>query len=100
MGMAAILFNGAEPFKHIVNTLSTEGTMWNLVKIAQAISEQTFKNYKILYMYIVQGQGQIYCKFQSLVFNTFWENDFWTFYPYKYMGVQIWHCCKNIKGQL
>ena len=25
MGMAAILFNGAEPFKQIVNTLSTEG---------------------------------------------------------------------------
>ena len=24
MGMAAILFNGAEPFEQIVNTLSTE----------------------------------------------------------------------------
>ena len=37
MGMAAILFNGAEPFKQILNTLSTEGPMWNLVKIAQAV---------------------------------------------------------------
>ena len=27
MGMAAILFNGAEPFNQIVNILSTEGPM-------------------------------------------------------------------------
>ena len=38
MGMAAaILFNVAEPFKQIVNTLSTESPMWNLVKIAQVV---------------------------------------------------------------
>ena len=36
MGMAAILFNGAEPFEYIINTLLTEGPFWNLVKIAQA----------------------------------------------------------------
>ena len=53
MDMAAILFNGTELFKQNWNTLSTEGPMWNLVKIAQAVSEKkTFKNYTILYMYI------------------------------------------------
>ena len=59
MGMAAILFNGLEPFEQIFSTLSTEGPLWNLVKIAHLVSEKTFKNYKILYMYIAQGQGQI-----------------------------------------
>ena len=60
MGMAAILFNGAEPFDQIVNTLSTEGPMRNLVKIAQALLEKkTLKNFTILYMYIAQEQGQI-----------------------------------------
>ena len=33
MGMTAILFNDAEPFKQSVNTPSIEGPMWNLVKI-------------------------------------------------------------------
>ena len=33
MGMAAILFDGAEPFEQIGNILLTEGSMWNLVKI-------------------------------------------------------------------
>ena len=33
--------------------------MWNLVKIAQAVSEKKFKHYTILYIYIAQGQGQI-----------------------------------------
>ena len=37
MGMVAILFDGAEPFEQIGNTLLTEGPLWNLVKIAQAI---------------------------------------------------------------
>ena len=52
MSIMAILFNGTEPFNQIVNNLSTE----NLVKINQAVSEKLFKNYKILYMYIAQGQ--------------------------------------------
>ena len=44
MGMTTNLFNGVEPFKQIVNTLLTEGSMWNLLKIAQSISEKkTFK---------------------------------------------------------
>ena len=41
--MAVILFNGAESFKQIVNTILTESRMGNLVKIAQAVSEK-FKN--------------------------------------------------------
>ena len=32
MGMAAILFNDAEPFEQSVNIPSTEGPLWNLVK--------------------------------------------------------------------
>ena len=33
--------------------------MWNLVKIGQAVSEKkTFKDYKILYMYIAKGKGR------------------------------------------
>ena len=43
--MAAIMFNGTKPFDQTVNTLLTEGPMWNLVKIAQTVSEQKiFKN--------------------------------------------------------
>ena len=55
MDMEAILFYGAEPFEQIVNTPSTEGPMWNLVKIGLAISEKkTSKDYTVLYMYIAQ----------------------------------------------
>ena len=42
--MAANL-NGAEPIEQIINTLLTEGPMWNLSK-----------HYTILYMYIAQTQ--------------------------------------------
>ena len=59
MGMAANLFSGEESFEQIVNILSTEGPMWNLVKTVQAVSEKTFKDFTILYMYRSQGQGQI-----------------------------------------
>ena len=60
MSMAAVLFSDAEPFEQIVNTPSIKGMMWNLVKISQAISEKKrFIDYEILYMYVVQGQGQI-----------------------------------------
>ena len=50
MGMAAILFNGAEPFKQITYTLSKEGPMWNLVKNAQVVSEK--KTFKKLHNFI------------------------------------------------
>ena len=57
---AGLLFNDAELFEQIDYIPSTEGLMWNLVKIGQAVSEKkTFKDYKILYMYITQVQGQI-----------------------------------------
>ena len=46
MSMAAILFNGAKLFEQIVNILSTEGSMWNLMKTVQAVSEKkTFKEF-------------------------------------------------------
>ena len=45
MGMVAILFNGAEPIEQFFNIFLTENPMWNLVKIAQAVSKKkTFKN--------------------------------------------------------
>ena len=59
MGTVAILFNGEEPFKQNVNFPLTEGPMRNLVEIGQAVSEKTFKDYTMLYMYIVQGKRQI-----------------------------------------
>ena len=52
MGMAAILFNDAEPFEQIDGTPSTEGPVWNLMKIGRAVSEKkTFTDYQILYIY-------------------------------------------------
>ena len=58
--MVTILFNDAEQFEQFDNTPLTEGPMWNLVKIGQALSEnKIFKDYKILNMYIAKGQGQI-----------------------------------------
>ena len=56
MDMAAIFYDGVEPFEQIGNILLTEGPMWNLVKIAQAVSERkTFKNYTILYICLCWG---------------------------------------------
>ena len=55
IGRAAILFGGGEPFEQIVNIPSTEGPIWNLVKIGHAVSEKTFKDFMILYLYIAQG---------------------------------------------
>ena len=40
MGMAAILFSAAEPFKQTVNISSTEGPMWNLVITVMRILER------------------------------------------------------------
>ena len=66
MGMATILFNGTEPFeKKNITILSIEGLMSNLVKIVQAASEQTFKDFTILYIYIANEQGQITPKGQN-----------------------------------
>ena len=57
--MAGIFFNDSELFEQTDNMPSTKGLMWNLVKIGQTVSEKMFKDYKILYMYIAQGQVQI-----------------------------------------
>ena len=57
--MAAILFYSTESFEQTDNTPSSDGPMWNLVKIGQAVSEKkTFNYYAILYMYIDQEQIQ------------------------------------------
>ena len=37
MDMAAILFDGPQPFELTGNTLLIEDPMWNFVKIAQAV---------------------------------------------------------------
>ena len=55
MGIAAILFNGVELFEQIVNILSTDDPMWNLVKIAHEILDKKalkITMYTISYMYI------------------------------------------------
>ena len=39
MGIAAILFNNAEPFEIDITT-STEDPMWNLVRTGQAVSRK------------------------------------------------------------
>ena len=69
MGMAVVLLNGADPFEQLLNILSTEGPMRNLVIISQTVSEKTFKNYTILYMYIAQGQEQITSRGQNFDCN-------------------------------
>ena len=68
MGIAAILFNDAEPFEQSVNIPSTEGPMWNLVKIGQVVLEKkTHTGFKVLYLYIAQGQGQITTRGKTLI---------------------------------
>ena len=59
MDMTAILFNSVELFEQIGNTLSTESSMWNLVKSAQVVSEKK----------TAQGQGQITLRGQNLDYN-------------------------------
>ena len=68
MRMAVILFSDAEPFEQSVNIPSTEGPMWNLVKIGQVVSEKkTFTDFKVLYLYVAQWQGQITPRGQILI---------------------------------
>ena len=56
-----------EPFGQIDTTPSTEGPMWNLMKIGQAVSEKKVKDYKILYMYRAQRQEQLIPGNKSLI---------------------------------
>ena len=59
MGMAAILFNDAEPVEQSVNIPSTEGPMCNLVKISQVVLvKKTFKDFMVLYLYIAQLEAR------------------------------------------
>ena len=67
--MEAILFNGVEPLEQTVNIPSTEGSMWYLVKIGQAVSEKRFKAYMILNMYIAKGQGCMTARGQNFDCN-------------------------------
>ena len=56
--MVAILFSGAQSFEQIDNILSTKVLMWNLVKIAQMVSEKkTFKNYTNFIQVCSPGAG-------------------------------------------
>ena len=41
----------------------------------------------------------VHCKFQPLVFYTFWEIDFSIFYPHKCLGTQIWHVRVKVEDQ-
>ena len=60
MDMAAIMLNGAKLFYQIVNILSPEGPMRNLMKIVPEASEKkTFKDFTIIYIFITPGQGKI-----------------------------------------
>ena len=52
MDMAAILFNGVEPFEQIVNIPSTEGPMWNLMKIGQRFQRRRRLSISRFYTYI------------------------------------------------
>ena len=102
----------------IVNTLWQKAQCEIWWKLLEQFQKKTFKNYTILYMYTAQGRGQItpqgtnfwfwlksfttlithsYTVIQPLVINTFWENNFSIFSPYKYMWAQTWPCHK--KGQ-
>ena len=104
--MAAILFNDAEPFEQSVNKAPCE-IWW---KIGQVVLEKkTFTDFKVLYLYIAQGQGQIsppgggggggggavnllilkhfttliiHCKFQPLVLNIYWKKWIFNFFPH------------------
>ena len=62
MGMAAILFIGAEPLTKFSRSFRQKDPCeiwWKFLK-------KTLKDFKILYMYLAQGQGQIIPKILTL----------------------------------
>ena len=115
MGTAAVLFIGAEPFEQIVNMVPCE-ICWKLIERFQRTWRR--RQLKITRFYICiqpraragnpRGWGHkilivssfttliIYFKFQTLVFNIFWDNDFSKFSPYR---LQIWPCHAKVKCQ-
>ena len=98
MHMAAILFNGSNLFDQIVNILSPEGPISNLLKLFKRFQRRRrFFFYNFIHVYSPGARADnpkilivlnsftsliIHCRFQPLVFNI-WENDFLTFSPYK-----------------
>ena len=67
MGMAAVLFNDAESFKQIDTSPSTEGQMWNLVKIGQSFHRRRhLKITRQLLMCIAQEQVHITLQEQNV----------------------------------
>ena len=66
MGMAAILFNGAE---HPLDRRPVVKSGENYFRIYSASLEKTLKDSMILYMYIAQGQGQVTSRGQNFDFN-------------------------------
>ena len=88
MGMAGILFNGAEPFDQIVRIFfNRRPYVKSNENCSRGFREEGFKDFTILYMYIAKGQRQItpkilmvskqfnfliiHGKFQFLVFYTY-----------------------------
>ena len=78
-----MLFNGAETFEQIVDTLSTEGSLWNLVKIAQAVPEKkTFKITQFYTVYVAQCRDMpIFLNVSRISSIIFW-----------YGNVRRWRC--------
>ena len=112
MGMAAILFNGAEPFEQISTSLRQKVPceIWR-----KWVARFQRRRLKISWFYTSGGGGVCvcgwvggaklwsyvksftilitHCKFQPLVLNTCWKkNDFSTFSPYKSIETQTWPC--------
>ena len=69
-GHSSHLFSGKGPLEEIVNTLSTESPMWNLKKIAQAVSEKTFKNKMAAVVAISDRHNLTYFKSRSHLVDT------------------------------
>ena len=74
MDMAAILINGAEPFEQIGNTLTTEGPMWNLVKLLKRFQRRRHLNN--------QTESPIFVILCVLCFQ---RQSFFTFILYMYI---------------
>ena len=57
MGIAAILFKDAEPFEQSVNIPLTDGHMKSGENWSSGFRDEEVKDFMVLYLYIVQGQG-------------------------------------------
>ena len=94
MGMADILFNDAELFEQSVNIPSTEGPMWNLVKIGQVVLEKT--TFKDLMVTIRTSLGEeranlvLFVRLFDLCFFGF-ISFFFLLVSGKGCGLWLWH---------